>query len=126
MSAAFKPQHLSTSMVIAPNEDEEWTERTTKQDMEKAIMEHHVKKYSLTHNTPPMRMPIQRDLGFDSLTQAGQSILDGTHTSAPSTDRYSRLLQKQLQRIVTKEIPTGMSTKSYIDGWKQAKEQTSA
>jgi hypothetical protein len=67
-------------MVITPNEDEEWTERTTKQDMEKAIMEHHVKKYSLTQNTPPMLMPIQRELGFDSLTPAGQSILDGTHT----------------------------------------------
>jgi hypothetical protein len=30
MSAALKPQLLSTSMVIAPNEHEEWTERTTK------------------------------------------------------------------------------------------------
>jgi hypothetical protein len=29
MRAALKPQRLSTSMVIAPNEDEEWTERTT-------------------------------------------------------------------------------------------------
>jgi hypothetical protein len=126
MSAALKPQRLSTSMVIAPNENKEWTKRTTKQDMEKAIMEHHVRKYSLTHNTPPMRMPIQRELGFDSLTPAGQSILDGTHTSAPGTDRYSRLLQKQLRQIVIKEIPTGMSTKSYIDGWKKSKEQTSA
>jgi hypothetical protein len=126
MSAALKPQRLSTSMVIALNEDEEWTERTTKKDMEKAIMEHHVRKYSLTHTTPRIHMPIQRELGFDSLTPAGQRILDGTHTSAPGTDRYSRLLQKQLRRIAIKEIPTGMSTKSYIDGWKKAKEQTSA
>jgi hypothetical protein len=59
MSAALKPQRLSTSMVIAPNGNEEWTERTTKQDMEKAIMEHHVRKYIHTHTTPPMRMPIQ-------------------------------------------------------------------
>jgi hypothetical protein len=81
-------------------------------------MEHHVRKYSLTHTTPPMRMPIQWELGFDSLTTAGQRILDGTHTSAPGTDRYSRLLQKQLRRIEIKEIPTGMSTKAYIDGWK--------
>jgi hypothetical protein len=49
--AALKPQRLSTSMVIAPHEDKEWTERTTKQDMEKAIVEHHVKKYSLSHIT---------------------------------------------------------------------------
>jgi hypothetical protein len=126
MSAALKPQCLSTTMVIAPDENEEWTERTTKQDMEKAIMEHHVRKYSLTHTTPPMRMPIKRELRFDSLTPAGKRILDGTHTSAPGTDRYSRLLQKQLRRIAIKEIPTGMSTKSYIDGWKKAKEQTSA
>jgi hypothetical protein len=47
-------------MVIAPNANEEWTERTTKQAREKAIMEHHVRKYSLTHTTPPMRMPILR------------------------------------------------------------------
>jgi hypothetical protein len=123
MSAALKPQRLSTSMGIAPNEKKEWTERTSKQDMEKAIMEHHV---SLTHTTPPMRMPIQWELGFVSLTPAGQSILNGTHTSAPGTDKYSRLLQKQLRRIAIKEIPTGTITKSYIDGWKKAKEQTSA
>jgi hypothetical protein len=126
MSAALKPQRLSTSMVLAPNENKEWTKRTTKQDMEKAIMEHHVRKYSLTHTTPPIRMPIQRELGFDSLTPAGKRILDGTHTSAPGTDRYSRLLQKQLRWIAIKEIPTGMSTKSYIEDWKKAKEQTSA
>jgi hypothetical protein len=126
MSAALKPQRLSTSMVIAPDGNKEWTERTTKQDMEKAIMEHHVRKYSLNHSTLPMCVPIQRELGFDSLTPAGQKILDGTHTSAPGTDRYSRLLQKQLRRIAIKEIPTGMSTKVYIDGWKKAKEQTSA
>jgi hypothetical protein len=126
MSAALKPQRLSTSMVIAPNENEEWTERTTKRAMEKAIMEHHVRKYSLTHTTPPMRMPIKRELGFDSLTPAGKRILDGTHTPAPGTDRYSRLLQTQLRRIAIKEIPTGMSTKAYVDGWKKAKEQTSA
>jgi hypothetical protein len=51
--------------------------------MEKAIMEHHVRKYSLTHTTPPMRMPIKQELGFDSLTPAGKRILDGTHTPAP-------------------------------------------
>jgi hypothetical protein len=124
MSAALKPQRLSTSMVLAPNENKEWTERTTKQDMEKAINEHHFRKYSLTHTTPPMRMPIQRELRFDSLTPARKRILDGTHTSAPGTDRYSRLLQKQLRRISIKEIPTGMSTKSYIEGWKKAKKQT--
>jgi hypothetical protein len=71
-------------------------------------------------------MPIQWELGFDSLTPAGQSILDDTHTSATGTDSYSRLLQKQLRRIAIKEIPTGMSTKAYIEGWKKAKEQTSA
>jgi hypothetical protein len=57
-------------------------------------MEHHVRKYSLTHTTPPMRMPIKRELGFDSLTPAGKRILDGTHTPAPGTERYSQLLQK--------------------------------
>jgi hypothetical protein len=46
-SAALKPQRLSTSMVIAPDANNEWTKRTTRQDMEKAIIAHHVKKYSL-------------------------------------------------------------------------------
>jgi hypothetical protein len=87
MSAALKPQRLSTSMVIAPNANNEWTERTTKQDMEKAIIEHHVKKNSLTHNTPQMCMPVKQELGFDSLTPAGQRILDGNNIPAPSTDR---------------------------------------
>jgi hypothetical protein len=51
--------------------------------------------------------------------------LDGTHTSAPGTDRYSRLLEKQLQRIVTKEISTGMSTKSTLmAGKKQLAQDT--
>jgi hypothetical protein len=65
--------------------------------MEKAIIEHHIKKYSLTHNTPLMCMPMQQELGFDSLTPAGQRILDGYHTTAPGTDHYSQLLQKQLK-----------------------------
>jgi hypothetical protein len=65
-------------------------------------------------------MPIQQELGFDSLTPAGQHILDSSHT------RYSRLLQLQLQRKTTKLIPTGMSTQEFITGWKKAKEQTMA
>jgi hypothetical protein len=78
-------------MVNVPNEDNEWTERTTKQDMEKAIIEQQIKKkYSLiTHNSVLMCMPIQQELGFDSLTPAGQSILDDNRTPAPGTDHYS-------------------------------------
>jgi hypothetical protein len=38
MSAVLNPQRISTSMVIASNEDNEWTERTIKEDMEKATM----------------------------------------------------------------------------------------
>ena len=41
MSAALKPQQLSTSMAIAPNEHNEWTESTTKEDTEKALIAHH-------------------------------------------------------------------------------------
>jgi hypothetical protein len=67
MGAALKPQRLSTSMVIAVDENKEWTERTTKTDMEKAITEHHIQKCSLTHTTPSMRTPAQQELGFDSL-----------------------------------------------------------
>jgi hypothetical protein len=70
MHVALKPQRRSTSMVIAPNEDKKYTEDTRKQ----AIMEHCVKKHSLTHNTPPMHMPIQWELSFVSLPPAGQSI----------------------------------------------------
>jgi hypothetical protein len=86
MSAALKPQRLSISMVIAQNEHNEWTERTTKEDMEKAIIAHHIIKYSLTHNTPPMHMPIPTRAQFDSLTPAGQRILEGSHAPAPGTD----------------------------------------
>jgi hypothetical protein len=82
------------------------------------IEHHHIKKYSLTHTTPLMCMPIQQELGFDSLTPAGQRILEGNHTQAPDTE--------QLKRKTTKLIPTGMSTQEFITGWKKAKEQTMA
>jgi hypothetical protein len=71
-------------------------------------------------------MSIQQELSFDSLTPAGQRILEGSHTPAPGTDHYSQLLQKQLKRKTTKLIPTGISTQDIITGWKKAKEQTTA
>jgi hypothetical protein len=82
------------------------------------IEHHHIKKYSLTHTTPLMCMPIQQELGFDSLTPAGQRILEGNHTQAPDTE--------QLKRKTTKLIPTGMSTQEFMMGWKKAKQQTTA
>jgi hypothetical protein len=47
MSAVLKPLQLSTSMVIAPNDRNEWPSRTIIQDMEKAIIDHHIKNTAL-------------------------------------------------------------------------------
>jgi hypothetical protein len=104
-------------MVIAPNEDGEWVEKTRKKEMEEAIIDHHMKKYSFTHATPPMKAPLRWQLGFDSLTPTGESVLNGTYSDAPGTDRYCKLLLQNLARKTEKMIPTGMTTTDYQEGW---------
>jgi hypothetical protein len=61
-----------------------------------------------------MCMPIQQELSFDSLTIAGQQILEGNRMPVQGMDQYSQLLQKQLQQKTTKLIPTDMTTYEYI------------
>ena len=57
-------------------------------------MEENHGKYLQTSNTPFMEGQLQRDMGYDGLTPAGEAVLNGTYNLSPGTGRYTKELIK--------------------------------
>ncbi len=102
---------------------------TQKVEIEKACMEENEKKYMQTSNTPCMTGQLQKDLGYDGLTPAGEAILKGTYEPPPDTGQYTRELLQQLKTVdaIFDDLPKAkMTTAQFSEGWKKITEQTSA
>jgi hypothetical protein len=107
-------------MISVPDKDDEtgpWKERTSQRGIEAGCWKKGTVfsncKYSSDDSTVA-----HSQLGFLRVGPGAQAVLDGT-------DRYATQLLQKLQRLPgTKErpIPIGISTDSYIQGWKHAKE----
>jgi hypothetical protein len=77
-----------------------------------------------------MQEPLQTSMGYLRIVPGAQDILNGTfQCPANTTPPYAAWLIQGLKRIDgTHEEPihVGMPTEEYCQGWKQAKEKTSA
>ena len=83
-------------------------------------------KYLQTSNTPFMKGQLQRDMGYDGLTSAGEEILNGTYIPPPETGRYTKEFIQQLKKAhpTGAEHPTAMiSTEQFKDRWKKLRKK---
>ena len=76
-----------------------------------------------------MTDPLRTRVGYLGIGRGAQEILDGTFECPPEVSPHAARLIQGLKRIdgtVTTPIHTGMPTNEYQQGWKRAREKTSA
>ena len=100
--------------------------RTSKEEVEAAILAANNAKYRQTGDTPTMSTLLP-DLGFLGNTTTCADILNGTYVPCTPIDPYTRALFKAFQK--PPNIPTislSYTPEEYINGWKKMNEKTSS
>lgn len=104
-------------------------ELTTKEEIEKACVEEHHKKYLQTNNTPPMQPPLKELLGQYANTPFCEEILMGTAEFLPELDEYTIKFLQQLRKpdsVTLNSVPTVIPSAEWAKGWNKMKETTLA
>ena len=100
--------------------------RSSKDEVESAIIQANDQKYRQTTDTPQMS-DLLPDLGFLGNTQACEEILQGSYVPCTPIDPYTRALLKEFQKPLNlPNIPLTYSRQEYIKGWKKMSEKTSS
>ena len=105
--------------ILRPNGNTE--ELTTKTEIETACMEENNKKYTQTYNTPCIKFPLRRLLGFDGNTPIGRDILLGNFDAPGDTSIYTREFFRQLKYadLRTSKPKAIVSSKDFRNGWRK-------
>ena len=100
--------------------------RSSKEEVEKAIVEANDKKFRQTNNTPAMSTLLP-DLGFLGTTPECQEILRGTYIPCSPVDIYTRTLLHEFRRPPNlPPISTTYTSSDYSTGWNKMNEKTSS
>ena len=129
-----------TRMVTGKNESKSVTmcqvdgqEYTTKTEIEDVFKDINYAKIQASVDTPFLQEPLVSEFGYMANTPAATEVLQGTYTPPPNTDEHARILLRALQ--TPQEISDNVgnftpnrhiTTEAHIQGWKKAKEKTSA
>jgi hypothetical protein len=125
--AEGKVRGSCVSMVIAPNENNEWTERTDRTDIEDAVFKEMDHRFNQAKDTPFLNGPLFELLGPLGTGEAAEAILNGTFIIPPEVDEYTAKFIKQLRRPpeVT-QMSLDLPIQSYQQGWGKARENTAS
>ena len=100
--------------------------RTTKQEVEAAIISANDRKFRQTNDTPVMT-DLLPDFGFLGSTTATQEILNGTYVPCTPIDAYSKAFIQELRKPPhIPMISTSYTAIDYASGWKKMREQTTS
>jgi hypothetical protein len=120
----------SVAMVLAPDEDGNWTERTGKLEIETALLQENERRFNQASDTPFLVPPLYGLIGPLGVGLHADAVLDGTFVAPPGTDTYAVKLIYQLQRepAVAQAPPMSLDLPldEYVRGWKRARERTSS
>ena len=120
----------SVTMVLAPDDDGNWTERTDKIEIETALLQENERRFNQANDTPFLVPPLFDLIGPLGLGVHADAILDGTFVAPPGTDPYAVKLLYQLQRDPAVDqappMPLDLPLDEYIRGWKRARERPSS
>jgi hypothetical protein len=117
------------TMVEAPNEDGVVEQQTDPDGIVKGCMWENKRRFRQTQHTPFMTDPLCTRVGYLGIGRGAEEILNGTFDCPAEVSPQDVCLIQGLRRINgTAETPihTGMPTSEYRQGWKEAREKTSA
>ena len=97
--------------------------RSTKSEVERAIVRANDQKFRQTNDTPTMSTLIE-DFGFLGNTNACHDILQGTYVPCVPIDRYSRAFIAELKKPPhIPSISTSYTADDYANGWRKMNEK---
>jgi hypothetical protein len=120
----------SVTMVLAPDADGTWTERTEKREIESALLQENERRFNQANDTPFLVPPLYDLIGPLGLGLHADAVLNGTFVAPPGTDPYAVKLLYQLQRdpavAQAPPMPLELPLDEYVRGWQRARERTSS
>jgi hypothetical protein len=129
VKAALGINRLSCiTMVEAPNEDGVTEQYTDPEGIVRGCIWENKRRFRQTEGTPFMQEPLRTSVGYLGIGPGAQDIINGTFQCPANTPHAARLIQglKRIDGTHEKPIHAGMPTEEYCQGWKRAKEKTSA
>ena len=125
MTAIIGPSDLPQQ-----SQRQDWVQHDTQEDIEKVCAWENERRFRQTSDTPFMIPPLVNEVGYLGNTEAAESILAGTYTPPPGTDKYAAKLIPHLKRpeciANDKPVDISINKERHIRGWRKCKERTSA
>jgi len=117
----------STTMITTTDSDGNKIDIMDQIDLEKAILDNNMHKFSQSAHTPFYQPPLRDEFGFKGITSTAQAALAGLNESDSLDERHLDVIaQWQIPQAVRDLGPLKMelSLESYISFWKNAREDT--
>jgi hypothetical protein len=115
----------SVVMVLAPDDDGNWTERTEKLEIETSLLRENERRFNQAQDTPFLVPPLYDLIGPLGIGPHADAVLDGTFVAPPGTDPYAVKLLYQLKKDPSVDqappMPLDLSLAEYVRGWKRAR-----
>ena len=108
---------------------DEFTECTTKTEVEAANLEYLPELFICANDTPLHLSPLLDDFGYNGDTKASDEVTAGTYIPPQGTDEYTKLFLKcarQLAHVATLTVSDRFTRKPYIKRWQSKREKTSS
>jgi hypothetical protein len=103
---------------------------TSQHDIEDCLLPINKSKGHASLDTPPLQEPIVSEFGYNANNTNADNVLTGAYDLPEEADAYPKLLFQQLPtpRSVQQlgECSSYITTEDHVQGWKKAKEKTSA
>ena len=125
--SARKPGGLQR--IISPDHNGEWTEKVTKEDVERGTLQENERRFTQANGTPMTISPLLEEFGKLGNGPQADNLLRGQYTSHGGIDAKTEMI---LQHLKTKEgiipavQPIPISREELAEGWKRVKERTSS
>jgi hypothetical protein len=108
----------SVTMVLAPDDDGNWTECTEKFEIETALLQENDRRFNQAKDTPFLVPPLYDLIGPLGIGPHADAVLDGTFVAPPGTDPYAVKLLYQLKKdpVVDQAppMPLDLSLAEYV------------
>ena len=116
--------------VTAPDRHGDWTEMTSKEDIERGCLWENERRFKQTENTPFMTAPLVDEFGCLGVGANADRVSRGEHQPPEGTDPCTAMLLQQLKMdpavASAPPVKTGFTTQEHTEGWKKVKERTSS
>ena len=118
----------AVSKVEFPNADGTCTAMESQDDVKAAVMKNNEAHFWLTETAPFMQEPLCSEVGFFSMTEAAQQMLEGTCACPEGTDEFTKYFAACLKASNQSTMPINIEimAQDCKDCWNKVKELTSS